>query len=289
MTAHQQNLKMERRQTFLIGASAAAFIVVGCGFVFVIAGGAYRFLSEPGRLGQLLAMPWDPLVHQFGVLSFVMGSAIVTALSVLLAYPFAMALAVTGSVVLRSTGQRVLTQILTVYSAVPSVIYGWWGLTVVVPAIRTFLGGPGFSLLAAGIVLGLMILPTMSIWFQTALKAVPETWQEGSLALGASEDQTLWRLIFPVVRPSLMRGTIVAVGRAVGETMAVQMVIGGHPGMASSLLQPGSTLTTQILMDMTAFPPGTPGHYALDAMALILLGMMYLLVRLGERAEGRSR
>ncbi|MDA8193611.1 MAG: ABC transporter permease subunit [Thermaerobacter sp.] len=285
MTAHSRRLRTDRRQQVLLGAAAGLYAAVGLGVLLMLLVSSGPLLLRVGVWQALLGVHWNPLAGQFGLVPFMSGTLLVTALAILLALPLAMALAVVGARVLRGTGPSLMTRGLTVLAAVPSVIYGWWGLTTVVPVVRRWSGGPGFSLASAGIVLALMILPTLAVLFQDALTRVPPTWQEGSLALGATDDQTLVRLIWPAARANLFRAMLVAVARALGETMAVQMVIGGQTIWQLNLLRPGATLTTQILTDLAVFPPGTAGYRALAVMALLLMAGMYMLVRISERWE----
>ena len=280
--------RMESLQRRLFGVATGLFAAVGLSLVASLLVGAWRVIGEPRSLANVLGNFWDPLKGQFGLIPFVVSTLAVTAIALVLAVVLGLGIGVTLSRQLKESWSRRLIQVLTVLTAVPSVIFGWWGLQTVVPWVRDFLGGPGFSLLAAGIVLSVMILPTMSLFFTNAMRSVPKSFQEGSAALGATADQTLLRLVIPCAFPGLVQGLLVAVARAVGETMAVQMVIGGQTLMPSGINGPGATLTTQLLTDLTVFPPGTEGHAVLDVMALMLLGGMYLFVRASER-WGRPR
>ncbi len=263
--------------------AALVFGLLGSSLIASLILGGWRILGEPRALANLLSNVWDPLAGHYGIGPFVVGTVVVSLLALVVSVPLALGTAV---VVSQSVGRWVkesATQALNVLTAVPSVIFGWWGLQMVVPWVRTHAGGPGFSLLAAGLVLALMVLPTLALFFTQALARVPETYREASLALGGTPDRTLVRVILRCALPGLLNGLFVGVARALGETMAVQMVIGGNTLMPSGLRDPGATLTTQIITDMTVFPPGTRGHAVLDVMALILMIGMYLLVRLSER------
>ncbi|MCL5116458.1 MAG: ABC transporter permease subunit [Firmicutes bacterium] len=267
----------------LLAATALIFLVAGLGLVAALFLGAWRFLGEPSALSNLFGDFWDPLRNRYGVLPFIVGSVVVTLGALVMAVPLALGVAVTLAEQRTAGMKDFAVRALTVLTAVPSVIFGWWGLQMVVPWVRARVGGPGFSLLAAGIVLALMVLPTFSLFFFQSLERVPQSLREGSAALGATPDQTLWRVAFRAAMPGLTNGLLVGVARALGETMAVQMVIGGQTALPSSLTSPGATLTTQIITDMTVFPPGTRGHAVLDIMALLLMLGMYVLVRLAER------
>jgi phosphate transport system permease protein len=260
------------------------FMAVWILFLLVLISGALRFVRLRGLVAPLVSVRWDPMQGHFGMWPFVMGSLTVTVLALALAAPWTLALSVTGARVLRGRAQQGFVQGLTLFVAVPSVIYGWWGLDVIVPFMRKLTGTSGFSLLSAGMVLALMVLPTFSLLSLQALRQVPDAITEGSLSLGATEDQTLWRIALPASRQALAQAFLVALGRALGETIAVQMVIGGQSGFLS-LVDPGGTLTTQLLTDLPLLPQGVAGHDALDFMALCLMAGMYVLVWFRHRTR----
>lgn len=270
-----------------VALASVVFMAVGLTMVLTLVVGSFPAWSQAQGLANLVGSHWQPLDHHFGLAPFFVGTVTVSVTALVIDVPFALAVAITLSEILVGKPRELARRLLAVLTAVPSVLFGWWGLQYVVPWVRATFGGAGFSLLAAGLVLAFMLLPTSSLLFMGALAHVPKTYKEASLALGATSDQTLVRMILPGAVPSLLQGLVVSFGRAIGETMAVQMVIGGQTAMPSGLTHPGATLTTQILTDMTVFPPGTPEHAALDAMAVVLLLGMYLLVRLSEVWGGR--
>ncbi|NMP22139.1 ABC transporter permease subunit [Sulfobacillus sp. DSM 109850] len=267
----------------IAGAGAALFGLVGLGLVASLVVGGWRVLGEPAVVANVLSNFWDPLKGRYGLGPFVAGTITVSVIALMVAVPLALATAVVASQNLSRWAKDILSRGLDILTAVPSVIFGWWGIQMVVPWVRAHTGGPGFSLLAAGLVLALMVLPTLGLFFFHALERVPRTYREASLALGGTPDQTLTRVVLRCALPGLVNGLLVGVARAVGETMAVQMVIGGNTTFPTGVAAPGATLTTQIVTDMTAFPPGTRGHAVLDVMALLLMVGMYVLVRLSER------
>lgn len=281
-------MRADRIASLVMKGALALFIAVWVMVAVIVGRGAWRFVSANGLVGPLLSSRWSPLTAHYGIMAFVVGSMAVTGLALVLAAPGVLALSVTGARILRGAPQRAFIQILTLFVAVPSVVYGWWGLSVAVPLIRRLTGTAGFGPLSAGIVLAVMIAPTFSIMALQTLRQVPSSLVEGSLGLGATEDQTLWHVILPASRAGLSQGFLVAVGRALGETIAVQMVIGGQSRVLS-LLKPGATLTTQLLTDLALMPARTPGHDALDFMALWLMILMAVLVWLQSRVRGMSR
>ncbi|AUW93028.1 MAG: ABC transporter permease subunit [Sulfobacillus thermotolerans] len=276
------SMRADRWAQGIFQAAFGLFIAVWTVFLAVIAVGAWHFVVINGWITPLLSTHWSPLAGHYGMLAFILGSITVTALALILAAPWVLALAVAGGRILRGTMQQTFIQLLTVFVAVPSVIYGWWGLTIIVPLVRRLSGTSGFGPLSAGVVLALMIVPTFSIMALHAVRQVPSALVEGSLALGATDDQTLWHMVLPSAWPALAQAFLVAVGRALGETIAVQMVIGGQSRL-TSLLKPSATLTSQLLTDLALMPPKTPGHDALDFMAIWLVLLMAVLVGLQYR------
>ncbi|MCL4520067.1 MAG: ABC transporter permease subunit [Firmicutes bacterium] len=259
--------RMWRQIVFAAAFSVLALLTL---MILVLLFGALSFLRHHGVISTLLGREWDPGRGQLQIGLFVVESAVVAGLAMLVAVPFGLGVAIFGTQVAVGFERHGLRWTLTIASAVPSVAYGWWGLAVVVPGLRGLGGGSGYSLLAAGLVLALMILPTFSVLAMEALSQVPEDWHQASLALGANDDQNLVRLVLPASLPGLRLAFLTALARAVGETMAVQMVIGGTAARFHGLFGPGATLTTQILTDMAILPNGSSDHGVLDLMAMVL-------------------
>jgi phosphate transport system permease protein len=246
----------------------------------------WQLFGGQGALNVLLGTQWDPIAGAVGLLPFLYGSLLVTVVALAVALPLGLAVAVALEYVLAGS-RRWLLSLLTAMGAVPSVIYGWWALATIVPALRR-LDGSGFSLLAAGLVVAVMVLPSFAVLARQALAAVPAEVLEGALALGATDDQALWRVLLPAAADGLRAAGLLALARALGETMAVQMVVGGQAYVGWSIPHPGATLTSQILTDLASLPEGTPGHQALDVMALLLLVAMALVARATLRWRGRA-
>lgn len=278
----------DRAPARLFGAAALGLAAVLAGLVAFLAVGSARFLARETLGAVLLGTRWDPFRGTYQIGLFVAGSLIVSALALILAGPLAVAVAVFVRETATRAERRVLVLFLTLAGAVPSVAYGWWGLSVIVPFVRRVSGGAGYGLLSAGLVLTVMILPTFALLAARALEAVPGAWTEAALAVGATEDQALWTVVLPAGFAGIRAAALSALARALGETMAVQMVIGGTTDAFHGLFGPGATLTTQILTDMTLIPPGSPAHGVLDLMALLLVvGLGVLTVRGGPEEGGR--
>ena len=215
--------------------------------------------------------PMDQGGPSFGILPFIVGSFSVSMLALLVAVPLGVATAIFITEINPSFGGKVLRPCTELFVGIPSVVYGWIGLSVLVPFIRNYVGGLGFSILAGGIVLSFMILPTITSVTCDALAAVPNSYREAAYSLGATRWQVISRVSTPAAGSGILTGVVLAMGRAFGETLAVQMVIGNVPIIPRSLLDPGITLTTGITMDMVNTVNGSLWNSALWSMALVLL------------------
>ncbi len=183
--------------------------------------------------------------------------------------------------------RRVLKPAIELLAGIPSVVYGFLGVLFLVPLIRDHLGGPGLSLLAGAIILGIMILPTVISISIDALEAVPRTYREGSLALGATTWQTVHMVVIPAARSGIVAAIILGMGRAIGETMAVIMVAGNAVSLPSSILDPVRTLTSNIAMEM-GYASGDH-QQALFATGVILFVMIMILNLAAARFSRRKR
>jgi phosphate transport system permease protein len=182
--------------------------------------------------------------------------------------------------------RNVLRPAIQMLAGIPSVVYGFWGLVFVVPAIRNFLGGPGLSILAGSIILAIMILPTVISISEVSLLALPPLYKEGALALGATQWQTIRRVLVPAAKSGIVAAIILGVGRAVGETMAVIMVLGNAVAMPSSILDPARTLTTNIGIEM-GYASGEH-QQALFATGIVLLIIIMILNSVAQFAFRRK-
>ncbi len=225
----------------------------------------------------------------FGAFPFILGSFVVSMLAVVFAVPVGVGAAIFISEISPSFGEKVLRPCTELFVGIPSVVYGWIGLSVLVPAIRAYFGGLGFSLLAGGIVLSVMILPTVATVACDALKGVPWGLREAAYSLGSTRWQVISRVLIPAAAPGILTGVILGMGRAFGETLAVQMVIGNVRVIPGSLLDPGITLTTGITMDMANTVSGSLWNNALWSLAVVLLlmsvGFIALVKWVGKRAK----
>ncbi|MEW6171896.1 MAG: phosphate ABC transporter permease subunit PstC [Bacillota bacterium] len=215
---------------------------------------------------------------QVGVLTFMVGSIIASALAAVVSAPFGITVAVFMSNISPRLGQQVLQPVIELLAGIPSVVYGYIGLSILVPFVRENLGGTGFSLLAGAAVLSVMILPTVTSVSFDALRALPSHLKEAAYALGATRWQTVRMVLLPAAREGLLTGVVLALARAFGEALAVQMVIGNKREIPHSILDPIITLTSGITMDMGNTVQGSLWNDALWFMAAILLLISFLFI-----------
>lgn len=217
--------------------------------VFLFANGIPA-MKEIGLFDFLLGRQWKPNNNIYGILPMILGSIYVTAGAILLGVPIGILVAVFMTRFCPKWLYRILKPAIDLLAGIPSVVYGFFGLMVIVPLIRDIFGGSGTSMLAASIVLGIMILPTIISVSESAIRAVPESYYEGSLALGASHERSVFRVILPAAASGVMAGVILGVGRAIGETMAVIMVAGNQAALPRGLFSGVRTMTANIVLEM---------------------------------------
>jgi len=198
----------------------------------------------------LLGDRWFPSKESFGIFPMIVGSFWVTLGSLVVGVPLGLACAVFLCELTPPTFAMILRPMIQLLAAIPSVIYGFWGLIVLVPLIRESFGGPGLSILAGSLVLGIMILPTIISISEDSLRALPRIYKEGALSLGATHWQTIWRVLLPAARSGIVASVILGMGRAIGETMAMIMILGNAAQLPRSILDSARTLTTNIGIEM---------------------------------------
>lgn len=236
------------RIVFLLSACISILAVaLICFFLFA---NGIPAMSEIGIFDFITGQKWKPLNDIFGILPMIVGSLYVTAGAILIGVPIGILTAIFMARFCPKKLYRFLKPAIDLLAGIPSVVYGFFGLMVIVPMIRNTFGGSGTSLLAASIVLGIMILPTIIGVSESAIRAIPESYYEGSLALGASHERSVFKAIIPAAKSGIMASVILGVGRAIGETMAIVMVAGNQTTMPSSIFKGLRTLTTNIVMEM---------------------------------------
>jgi len=229
-----------------------------------------------GVTNFIFGMDWAPSDGKYGIFTMIVGSLYITFLSLVIAVPLSILCAIFMAEVSPEIMRRILKPVIETLAAIPSVVYGFFGLIILVPFIRSSLGGTGFGLLTASLILTVMIMPTIISVSEDALRSVPLEYKEASLALGATQWQTIRKVIFPAALPGIITSIILGMGRAIGETLAVIMVAGNVTQIPSSILDPVRALTSNIALEM-GYATGL--HYsALFGTAIILFFVIMALL-----------
>lgn len=233
---------------FLISACISILAVaLICIFIFI---NGIPAMAEVGVFRFLSGSQWEPSNDIYGIFPMILGSLYVTAGAIIIGVPVGILTAVFMARFCPKKLYRIIKPAVDLLAGIPSVVYGFFGLMVIVPFIRDYLGGSGSSMLAASVILGIMILPTIVNVSEAAIRAVPESYYEGSLALGATHERSVFFTVVPAAKSGIMAGVILGVGRAIGETMAVVMVAGNQAVIPSGILKGLRTLTANIVLEM---------------------------------------
>lgn len=248
------------RLVFLI-AACVSILAVALICVFLFANGIPA-IGKIGPLKFLRGETWRPSNEIFGIFPMIMGSIYVTAGAILIGVPIAILTSVFLAKYCPKQIYRPLKSATELMAGVPSIVYGFFGLVLIVPMVRDFshflvevtgnkhLNSNGSSMLTASILLGIMILPTIIGVTESAIRSIPDSYYEGSLALGATHERTIFRVILPAAKSGILAGVVLVIGRAIGETMAVIMVAGNQARMPDGLLKGVRTMTANIVIEM---------------------------------------
>ena len=236
------------RVVFLV-AACASILAVALICIFLFANGLPA-IAKIGPTAFLTGMKWKPMNEIFGIFPMIVGSIYVTAGAIIVGVPIGILCAVFMARFCPRKLYPVLKPAIELMAGIPSIVYGFFGLVVIVPIIQHLTGTSGKGVLTASILLGIMILPTIIGVSESAIRAVPESYYEGSLALGADPIRSVFFATLPAAKSGIMAGVILGIGRAIGETMAVIMIAGNQPRMPKGILQGVRTLTTNIAMEM---------------------------------------
>lgn len=288
--------KLERRGKIISFMCLGGIcLIVLAIFIFIAYRGLATFTSDHVSIFKFLGgTKWNPEVTEnghplVGALPMITGSFLITILATLLALPFAIGTALMMTDITPKMGTRILQPVLELLVGIPSVVYGFVGLTVVVPFMRSIFGGSGFGILAGTFVLFVMVLPTITSMTVDALKSVPKDYRSASLALGATRWQTIYKVVLRTATPGILTAIVFGMARAFGEALAVQMVVGNAALMPTSLVAPASTLTSVLTTGIGNTVLGTVQNDALWSLALILLLMslafnlaIHLIAKRGE-------
>lgn len=233
---------------FMIAAAiSVAAVIVICVFIF---GSGVPAIAEIGVFDFLFGTTWRPSNEVFGIGAMIVGSLFVMAGALIIGVPLGVLCAVFLAYFGSNRVAKIAKSGVQLLAGIPSVVYGFFGLVVLVPFIRANVGGTGQSILAASIVLGIMILPTIITLSESSLKAVPQSYYEGALALGADHERSVLRVMIPAAVSGILASIILAVGRAIGETMAVIMVAGNQVQIPNEITDGVRTMTANIVLEM---------------------------------------
>ena len=235
---------------FLI-AACTSILAVALICLFLFANGVPA-MAKIGIFDFLMGTTWKPnsMPASFGILPMILGSIYVTAGAIVIGVPIGILTAVFMAKYCPPKLYRILKPAINLLAGIPSIVYGFFGLIVIVPFIRNAFGGAGSSMLAASIILDIMILPTIVGISESAIRAIPQSYYEGALALGASQERSIFFVILPAAKSGIMAAIVLGIGRAIGETMAVIMVAGNQARMPAGLLKGVRTLTANIIIEM---------------------------------------
>lgn len=281
---------------FVVLAAAIAIPVLVVVMIYTLIGSSQISIQRFG-LAFLWSSEWDPVKQRFGALPFIYGTVVSSVVALLLGAPVAIGTAICLTEMAPRWIRTPLAVLVELLAAIPSVVYGLWGIFVLVPIIRTilqpFLGsalgflplfqGPnyGVGMLAGGLVLAIMIIPTIAAVSRDVIEVVPGSQREAMLAVGATRWETISNVVLPYARSGILGGVMLGLGRALGETMAVTMVIGNRPEISASLFAPAYTMASVIANEFTE------ATYALYLGALIEIGIVLFIVTFAMNALAR--
>lgn len=288
-------INRKERPVRLILLFSASVSILAVFFIFAyIFKESFPAIREFGFRHMLFSTQWSPDVIEpakgtYGLLAFINGTIITTFLATLIGAPLAVCTAIYVNQMAPRSIRNIINRGIEILAGIPSVIIGWFGITMMVAGLRNISGTSGYGILAAGLVLAIMSMPTITAISTDALKALPPELNEASLALGATRWQTIYRALVPAARRGILVAVILGVGRAVGETMAVQMVIGNAEQIAWGLFKPTSTLTSRIVTDIGESHGLFRSVVYVEGLVLLVFAMgLILLIRLVTR-ERKSR
>lgn len=232
-----------------LGVACVSILAVALICIYLF-GNGIPAIAKIGFKEFVFGKIWKPSSEIYGIFSMIVGSLYVTAGAIIVGVPVGIFMAVFMARYCPKGLYRFLKPAVDLLASIPSVIYGFFGMAVIVPFVRDYIGGTGYSVLTASVLLGLMILPTIIGVSESSLRAVPENYYEGALALGATPERSIFRVVLPAAKSGVFAAVVLGVGRAIGETMAVVMIAGNQPVVPDSLLSGVRTMTTNIVMEM---------------------------------------
>ncbi|HFI0463950.1 TPA: phosphate ABC transporter permease subunit PstC [Streptococcus suis] len=272
---HKFNKEALMKYVFLFCASLSIISILLI-FYFIFSG-AIPFFKEEGLWHFLTSSNWRPTASnpKFGIYPMIVGSVIVTLGAIIIGVPIGVLTALFMAYFCPPKLYRFAKPAINLMAAIPSIVYGFFALQLLVPLSRQLFGGTGFNIITASILLGIMILPTIIGLSESSLRAVPKSYYDGSIGLGATHEASVIRVILPAARSGILSSVILGIGRAIGETMAVILVAGNQPAVPRNLTSGVRTLTTNIVLEM-GYASGRHRE-ALIATAAVLFAFIIII------------
>ena len=272
---HSKGFEKTWELIFLLCSLLSVFsIIVICYFIFK---NGVPFILETGIAKFLMGTDWKPTAAppSFGILPMIVGSVYVTIGSIIVGVPIGVLTAVFMAFYCPSRLYKILKPAVNLMAGIPSIIYGFFGLMVFVPIVRGWWGGTGMTVFTASVLLGIMILPTIIGLSESSLRSVPTSYYQGSIALGATHERSLMRVVVPAAKSGILAAIILGIGRSIGETMAVIMIAGNQPIVPESIKMGTRTMTANIVLEM-AYATGAHRE-ALIATGVVLFIFILLI------------
>lgn len=254
--------------------------------VLFIISEALPFFFEYGVLNFVFGFEWMPDLNKFGIFPMILASLIITSLALAMAVPLSVSCSIFLEEIAPVRIKQIFKPLIQTLAGIPSVVYGFFGLTLLVPFVRQYFGGSGFSIFTASAILAIMILPTIISVSQDSIASVPQNLREASLALGSTQFQSIKNVVIPQASLGIFTAIILGISRAIGETLAVLIIIGNVPLIPSSIFDSARTLTSNIALEMSY---ATGIHYnSLFATAIILFVIIISLMIIVNRIKVRG-
>ncbi len=262
------------KYVFMASATVSIIaVIVICIFLF---SKGFPTIAEIGIFDFLGGTTWKPLEGEFGIFPMILGSIYVTAGAIILGVPIGILCAIFMAKFCPKGLYKILKPAVDLLAGIPSIVYGFFGLMVIVPVMQDLFGGSGKGILTASVLLAIMILPTIIGVAESALRAVPESYYEGSLALGATHERSVFFTMLPAAKSGILAGVILGIGRAIGETMAVVYIAGNQAIIPDSLFSGVRTMTANIVLEMGYASDGIHRN-ALIATAVVLFVFILII------------
>ncbi len=267
-------MKEKIMEKLFLATACMSILAVALICFFLFANGLPA-IAKIGPLEFLFGFDWAPLNDKFGIVPMIVGSIYVTIGAILIGVPIGVLTAIFLVWFCPKNVYKAVKPVIDLMAGVPSVVYGFFGMMVLIPMVRNMFTGNGYSVLTASLLLGIMILPTIIGPSEASIRAVPESYYQGSLALGASHERSVFFAVLPAAKSGVMAAVVLGIGRAIGETMAVVMVAGNQARIPDSIFKGTATLTTGIVLEMAE---AVDLHReALIALGVVLFVMILLI------------